>query len=99
MIHIDHQSLRHLKSKDKLNRRHVIKYKQSKKNIVWDALSWKHVLLNTLNTKLLGYDYVKELYLDDIDFSETYFQCEHATTNGFFRHDGFLFKDKKIIRV
>jgi len=32
-----------------------------------------YVLLNTLNTRLLQYDYVKELNFDDTDFNEIYF--------------------------
>ncbi|KAF8116007.1 hypothetical protein N665_0024s0032 [Sinapis alba] len=51
VIHTDHQSLRHLKGQQKLNKRHarwfefienfpyVIKYKQSKENVLADALS------------------------------------------------------------
>jgi hypothetical protein len=31
-----------------------------------------YVLLNTLNTRLLQYDYVKELYFDDTDFHGIY---------------------------
>ncbi|XP_042466500.1 uncharacterized protein LOC122049106, partial [Zingiber officinale] len=54
VIHTDHQSLKHLKSQHKLNRRHakwvefietfpyVIKYKQGKENVVADALSRRH---------------------------------------------------------
>ena len=54
MIHSDHESLKHLKGKCKLSRRHakwvefietflyVIKYKQGKENIVADALSRKY---------------------------------------------------------
>jgi len=42
-----------------------------------------YVLLNTLNTRLLGFKYVKEIYPNDNDFSEIYFQCELTTTNGF----------------
>ena len=50
VIHLDHESLKHLKGQGKLNRKHakwvefietfpyVIKYKQGKKNIVADAL-------------------------------------------------------------
>jgi len=56
-----------------LNRRHakwmefietfpyVIKYEQGKENIVVDALSRRYPLVSTLNAKLLGFDYVKEL--------------------------------------
>jgi hypothetical protein len=85
MIHTDHQYLRHLKSQGKLNCRYVkwvkfietflyaIKYKQGKENILTYTLAWMYVLLNTLNTRLLQYDYVKELYFDDTDFNEIYF--------------------------
>jgi len=34
-------------------------------NIVTNALSWKYVLFYTLDTRLLGFVYVKELYPDD----------------------------------
>ena len=67
MIHTDHQSLKHLKSQEKLNKRHarwvefietfpyVIKYKQGKENMVADALSRSYVFLSELETKLLGF--------------------------------------------
>jgi hypothetical protein len=45
-------------------------------NVVADALSRRYVLLNTLNTKLLGFKYIKELYLDDIDFNYIYDECK-----------------------
>ena len=38
---------------------YVIKYKQGKETIVADALSRKYVLLHTTNTRLLGFEYVK----------------------------------------
>jgi hypothetical protein len=40
---------------------------------------------------------VKELYHDDTDFGAIYFQYELAVTNGFCRHDEFLFKDKDYV--
>ena len=73
-IHSVHKSLKHLKGQGKLSRRHakwvefietfpyVIKYKQGKENIVADVLSRRYVLLHTMNTRLLGFEYVKELY-------------------------------------
>ncbi|RVW58031.1 Transposon Ty3-G Gag-Pol polyprotein [Vitis vinifera] len=79
VIHTDHESLKHLKRTSKLNRRHakwvefietfpyVIKYKQGKENIVADALSRRYALVSTLNAKLLGFEYVKELYANDDD--------------------------------
>jgi len=75
VIHTNHQFFRHLKNQGKMNRRHVklvefikifsyvIKYKQDTKNIIANVLSQMHVILNTLNTRLLGFDYVKELYI------------------------------------
>jgi len=91
MIQSDHESLKHLKGQSKLNRWHakwvefietfsyVIKYKQGKENIVVDALSWRHVFLFTLNSKLLGFEYVKELYVNNNDFANVF----HAYTNSF----------------
>ena len=48
---------------------YVIKYKQGKENIVADALSRRYALISTLNAKLLGFEYVKELYVNDDDFA------------------------------
>jgi hypothetical protein len=73
--------LKHLKGQGKLNRRHakwvefietfpyVIKYKQGKESIMANALSRRYVVLNTMNTRLLGFEYVKELYVNDSDLS------------------------------
>jgi hypothetical protein len=52
--------------------------------VVTDALSRKYVLLNTLNTKLLGFEYIKELYLDDNDFGSIYDECKVSAKNKFF---------------
>jgi hypothetical protein len=84
VIHSDYESLKHLKGQGKQIRRHakwvefieifpyVIKYKQGKENIIADALSRRYVLLHAMNTRLLGFKYVKELYDNDSDFAETY---------------------------
>lgn len=82
MIHMDHESSKHLKGQHKLNKRHarwvefietfsyVICYKQSKENVVADALSRRYALIATLDAKFLGFEHIKELYYDDHDFSE-----------------------------
>jgi hypothetical protein len=75
---------------------YVIKYKQGQENMVANALSWSYVLLNTLNTKLLGFKHIKELYLDDNDFGSIYNECKVSAKDRFFRHDGFLFKENKL---
>jgi hypothetical protein len=72
VIHTDHESLKHLKGQNKLNRRHakwvefiemfpyVIRYKQGKENVVADALSRRYALISTLSAKLLGFEHLKE---------------------------------------
>ena len=80
MIHTDYESLKHLKGQGKLNKRHarwmeyietfsyVIRYKQSKENIVANALSRRHVLLTSIYAKMLGFEYVKDMYANDTNF-------------------------------
>ena len=87
VIHGDHESLKYLKSHNKLNKRHakwvefieqfpyVIKHKQGKINVVADALSRRYTLLNVLDVQYLGFDHIKELYSDDLDFSLIYQEC------------------------
>ena len=103
MIHTDHESLKHLKGQHKLSRRHgkwlefietfpyVIKYKHGKENVVADALSLRYVLLSTLDAKLLGFEYIKELYAMDSDFGDLFKNCTKGACGKFYLHDGFLF--------
>ena len=46
----------------------MIEYKHSKKNMVAIAFSWRYVLFSTLNAKLLGLEYVEDLYNNDDGF-------------------------------
>jgi len=69
VIHSDHESLKYLKIQSKLNNIHakwvefiekfpyVIKHKQGKSNVVVNALSRMHTLLNVLDIQYLGFDY------------------------------------------
>ena len=107
MIHSDHESLKYLKGQSKLNKRHakwvefleqfpyVIKHKQGKINVVADALSRRY-MLNVLDVQFLSFDNIKEIYKDDIDFSLIYQECLKGGHKGFFIHDGFLFKGKRL---
>ena len=108
VIHTDHESLKHLKGQQKLNKRHarwvefietfpyVIKYKQGKDNVVADALSRRYVLLSTLDAKLLGFEQLKHLYATDSDFHEVYKSCEKFASGHYFRQEGFLFFDNRL---
>ena len=106
MIHTDHESLKFLKGQQKLNKRHarwvefietfpyVVKYKQGKDNVVADALSRRYTLLSSLSSKIIGFDYIKDLYETDPDFAESYGKSHKFGIDKFFRQDGFLFYNK-----
>ncbi|KAH9704946.1 Endonuclease [Citrus sinensis] len=108
VIHTDHESLKHLKWQGKLHKRHakwvefiesfpyVIKYKQGKENVVANALSRRYALISTLNAKLFGFEYIKELYVNDLDFANVFNACEKVSFGKFYRHDGFLFRENKL---
>ncbi|KAF7831615.1 Transposon Ty3-G Gag-Pol polyprotein [Senna tora] len=40
--------------------------------------------------------YKQELYAHDSDFADLYHACKNAAFNKFYRHDGFLFKNKQL---
>ncbi|RDX96487.1 Retrovirus-related Pol polyprotein from transposon 17.6, partial [Mucuna pruriens] len=108
ILHSDHESLKHLMGQHKLNMRHakwvefleefpyVIKHKQGKANIVDDALCRRYTLLAMLKTKMLGFESLKDLYMGDDDFKEAYELCANSANGGFFRHEGFLFKENRL---
>ncbi|KAH9717001.1 Endonuclease [Citrus sinensis] len=63
VIHSDHESLKHLKG-------------QGKENVMADALSRRYAIISTLNAKLLRFEYIKELYVNDPDFANVFNACE-----------------------
>ena len=75
---------------------YVIKYKQGKENIVADALLRRYAFLSTLNAKLLGFEYVKEMYTNDDDFASVYGAYEKAAFGKFYRLDGYLFRENRL---
>ncbi|RDY08881.1 Retrovirus-related Pol polyprotein from transposon 17.6, partial [Mucuna pruriens] len=103
VIHSGHEALKHLKGQGKLNKRHakwvellenfpyLIKHKQGELKVVANALSRQHALI-----AMLGLDCIKELYEKDIDLSEPFAMCVHVVFCDYYRHDGFLFKGKKL---
>ncbi|XP_057994981.1 uncharacterized protein LOC131175280 [Hevea brasiliensis] len=111
VIHTDHDSLRYLKGQSGLNKRHakwvefiesfpyVIQYKKGKENVVADALSQRYTLISTLSSKLLDFEHIEDLYVNDHDFSNGFHACEHLAFKDFYRHDGFLFKKDLHSRV
>ena len=61
-----------------------------------DALSRIYALISTLNAKLLGFEYIKELYVNDPDFANVFNACEKVSFSKFYRHDEFLFRENKL---
>ena len=93
VIHSDHESLMHLKGQGMLNKRHakwvefleqvpyVIKHSKGKFIVVVGALSRRHDLICTLETKFIGFEHISELYEHDPNFSSKYSTCVHFAQN------------------
>ncbi|RDX86164.1 hypothetical protein CR513_32540, partial [Mucuna pruriens] len=69
---------------------YVIKHKKGKANIVVDALSRRHMLLVMLEMKLLGFESLKDLYMDVNDFKEAYDHCVVLANGVKKAHEGGL---------
>ena len=75
---------------------YIVQYKRGKENVVADALSQRYALLSTLNARLLGFEYVKEMYANDDDFYAIYHACEKTSFEKFYKLDGYLFKENQL---
>ncbi|XP_021755402.1 uncharacterized protein LOC110720658 [Chenopodium quinoa] len=65
-------------------------------NIVADALSRRHNLLGIMETKILGFEVMKESYKDDLELKEIMESCKNGVHGSFVIVDGFLFKGNKL---
>ncbi|XP_074278615.1 uncharacterized protein LOC141602208 [Silene latifolia] len=111
VLHSDHEALKYINGQHKLNFRHAkwveflqsftfsSKYKEGKKNVVADALSRRHSLLSVMSNRVLGFEFMKELYKEDPDFSEEWItQTEGHRNQGskYLLQEGFLFQGNKL---
>ena len=46
-------------------------------------------------TNHLGFEYVRELYVNDDDFASVFGACEKAAFGKFYRLDGYLFRENR----
>lgn len=77
----------------------MIKPKSGVTNQVANALSRKHSLLTELKVIVLGFDEMKDLYEEDLDFSDMWRECREPNLIGqlskydnYFVQEGMLFK-------
>ena len=54
------------------------------------------MLLTSLGAKMLGFEYVKDMYANDVDFSNVYMACDKTSFEKFYKHDGYLFRGNKL---
>jgi hypothetical protein len=109
VIHSDHESLKHIRSQAKLNKRHakwvefiesfpyIIKHKRGKDNVIADALSRRFTMLSQLDHKIFGLETLKELYATDLDFKDAFENCrEGRTWNKYVLNEGLLYRANKL---
>ena len=71
---------------------YVIKYKKGQVNVVVDALSRRYALIFMLNARLMGFEQVKYQYANYSNFVNVIVECAKGACDGFFMHEGYLFK-------
>jgi hypothetical protein len=80
----------------------VIKHISGTANKVADALSRKCLLLQEFKVRTLGFDDLKDMYADDLDFKEAYEAAENLVLRDksqwveYVIHDGLLFKGNQL---
>lgn len=52
--------------------------------------------MSLLKTKILSFEFIKELYASDLDFKEIYSNCITAPKGPFYVQDGSLFKGNRL---
>ncbi|WVZ63252.1 hypothetical protein U9M48_012897 [Paspalum notatum var. saurae] len=109
VIHSDHESLKHITSQVKLNRRHtkwvefiesfsyVIKHKKGKDNVIVNALSRRYTMLFQLDHRIFGLESIKEQYAYDEDFKGIMLHSKEGRTwDKYVINDGFVFRANRL---
>jgi hypothetical protein len=79
-----------------------IKHISGSDNKVVDALSRRSLIIHEFQVKTLGFEHLKELYQEDLDFKEAYEACENPLLGDkspwkrYLIHDGLLFKGSQL---
>ncbi|CAJ2651349.1 unnamed protein product [Trifolium pratense] len=56
----------------------------------------RYALISILETRLLGFETLKDYYKEDVDFGEIYSNCENGAFGKYIVQDGFLFKENRL---
>jgi hypothetical protein len=113
-LYNDNRSLQFVTRQEKLNQKHakwvefmqnftfVIKHISGTANKVVDALSRKCLLMQEFRVKTLGFDNLKEMYRDDLEFKEAYEASKNPTLRDrsqwieYMIQDGLLFRGNQL---
>ncbi|GJY23559.1 putative nucleotidyltransferase, ribonuclease H, partial [Tanacetum coccineum] len=105
VLFTDHDSLRHIRTQDKVSYKHgrwlaflkkftfVVKHKTGVTNRAADALSRRSGLLVTMQVDVTGLDVIRDMVTMGPYFS---FGVQAGEKPDFFLHDGFLFKGNQL---
>ena len=74
----------------------VSKHKAGSSNVVADALSRRYSMLSVLESRVLGFSFIKELYEADPGFGSIICSSPNETKGPFVIQDGFLFKNGRL---
>jgi hypothetical protein len=114
VLYSDKHSLQFVTQQDKLNQKHakwveymhnftfVIKHISRTANKVVDALSRRCLLMQEFRVKTLGFDNLRDMYRNDLDFKEVYEASENPILRDrsqwteYMIQDGLLFRDNQL---
>ncbi|KAD4982013.1 hypothetical protein E3N88_18684 [Mikania micrantha] len=108
ILHSDHEAVKYIQGQHKLQPRHAkwveflqmfnisIRHKSSKLNKGVDALSRKYLVFQTISHKILGFDLLKQGYVEDPNFGTIFDHCQYHPTKDFRLVDGYLFKSSRL---
>ncbi|GJV55281.1 RNA-directed DNA polymerase [Tanacetum coccineum] len=108
VLYSDHQALKFIQGKSKLNPRHakwvealqdfnfVIRHKVRNANTFADALSRRPALMTSTTVHVVGFESLKQLYIDDPNFKDVWEKCSVASFRDYVQRDGLLFKGHRL---
>ena len=65
--------------------------------MVTDALLRRYALISKLDAKLLGFEYIKDLYPNDHDYANVYGACEKGDFDKFYIFKGFYLEKTSCV--